>query len=178
MKAKLGLLALVILSMLACQSTDQSSVTEQSLTDLSKKMYNETTNRIDETVAEQFIASCEAFAKANPTHEKAPEYLLKAGETARTMKKFQRGLGLYDQVITNYAEHPKAAQALFLKGFTLDNDMKQVDQAKAIYESFLKKYPNDEFADDTQFLLNNLGKTDDEIIKSFEQNKPSEGNPQ
>ncbi|MEL7377672.1 MAG: hypothetical protein AAFN65_11990, partial [Bacteroidota bacterium] len=29
-----------------------------------------------------------------------------------------------------------------LKGFTLDNDLKQVDQAKAIYEEFLKKYPN------------------------------------
>jgi TolA-binding protein len=38
------------------------------------------------------------------------------------------------------------------------------------YEAFLKKYPNDDFADDAQFLLKNLGKSPEEIIKGFEQN--------
>ena len=174
MNAKLGLLAFLCLGIWACQSTPQAGDMEKNLQEMSKKMYNEETSRLDEEAAEAFIGACETFAKAHPQHDKAAEYLLKAGETARTMKNYPRGIALYDQVISTYPDSPKAAQALFLKGFTLDNDMKQIDQARSIYESFLEKYPNDEFADDTQFLLNNLGKSDDEIIKGFEQSQPVE----
>ena len=171
MKTKLSLLAL-LLGLFACQGDKNDLETE--ITNLGKQMYNEETNRLDQKVANQFIAKCEAFAQANPQHVKAAEYLLKAGETARTLRNYQKGIALYDYVLENYPDHPKAAQALFLKGFTLDNDMNQQDQAKAIYEAFLQKYPNDDFADDTEFLLKNLGKSDDEIIKSFEQNKAKE----
>ena len=176
MKTKFGLLIL-LLGFMACQPSGQqadqagAADLEQNIEALGKQMYNETTNRLDTKVANDFITSCEAFAKANVGNDKSPEYLLKAGETARTLKNFQKGIALYDQVLQQYPEHPKAAQALFLKGFTLDNDMNQTDQAKAIYETFLQKYPNNDFADDTQFLLKNLGKSDDEIIKSFEENK-------
>ena len=34
-------------------------------------------------------------------------------------------------------------------------------------KAFCKSYPNDDFADDTKFLLENLGKDDEEIINSF-----------
>ncbi len=173
MKAKLGLLVL-LLGLFACQTGGEKVDAEKDIMDLGKRMYDESTNRLDTKVANEFIASCEAFAQANPDHEKSAEYLLKAGETARTIKNFQKGIALYDRVIETFPNHPKAAQALFLTGFTLDNDMQQSDKAKVIYEEFLQKYPQDEFADDTQFLLNNLGKTDDEIIKSFEQKKESE----
>jgi len=169
MKAKLCMLML-FLGFMACSSGDLS----QKIEELGKKMYDPATNRIDENVANEFIQTCEAFAKANPADEKSPDYLLKAGETARTMKNYTKGIALYDQIIAEYSEHPKAAQALFLKGFTLDNDMNQQDQAKAVYESFLAKYPSNEFADDTKFLLENLGKSDDEIIKSFEKQPAGE----
>ena len=56
---------------------------------------------------------------------------------------------------------------MFLKAFTYDNDLKKVEEARVLYNEFLKKYPNDEFADDTKFLLENLGKDDEEIINSF-----------
>ena len=121
MNAKLGLLAFLCLGIWACQSTPQAGDMEKNLQEMSKKMYNEETSRLDEEAAEAFIGACETFAKAHP-----------------------------------------------------DNDMKQIDQARSIYESFLEKYPNDEVADDTQFLLNNLGKSDDEIIKGFEQSQPVE----
>ncbi len=169
MKAKLFMLML-LLGFMACSNVDLG----QKIEELGKKMYDPATNRIDEKVAGEFIQTCEAYAKANPTDDKSPDYLLKAGETARTMKNFTKGIALYDRIITEYSDHPKAAQALFLKGFTLDNDMDQQEQAKTVYESFLVKYPSNEFADDTKFLLENLGKSDDEIIKSFEKKPEGE----
>ena len=47
--------------------------------------------------------------------------------------------------------------------------MKQYEKARGLYEEFVKNHPTDEFADDTQFLLANLGKSDEEIIKQFEE---------
>jgi len=82
---------------------------------------------------------------------------------------FPKAVNLYDRIYTQYPNYEKAAQALFLKAFTYDNDLNDKGTARALYEEFLKKYPNDDFADDTQFLLNNLGKNDEEIIKGFKE---------
>ncbi|MEO1516564.1 MAG: tetratricopeptide repeat protein [Bacteroidota bacterium] len=135
---------------------------------LAASLYDTTTLQAKPQVAQQYVATCELFAKLQPDNAEAPSYLFRAAETARTTKNFNKALGLYDLIYIKYPSFAKAPQALFLKGFTLDNDLKKHDEALAVYKSFLEKHPNDEFADDTQFLIENLGRSDDEIIKSFE----------
>ena len=137
------------------------------IVDFGNRLMNDSTNRIDYRVANDFIGLCEINALMLPKDPKSPDYLHKAGETARSLRSFPKALEIYDWINTKYAEHPKAAQALFLKAFTYDNDLKNVEKARELYTEFLQKYPNDDFADDTQFLLKNLGKNDEEIINSF-----------
>ncbi len=60
---------------------------------------------------------------------------------------------------------------MFLLGFSYENDLKQNDKAREVYELFLKNYKSHELADDVQFSLNNLGKSPEDIIKQFEKNK-------
>lgn len=111
---------------------------------------------------EEYVALKEGSA------EDKVKYLLRAGEMAALVGQNGKSLGYYDQVISQFPDSPKAATALFMKGYTLDDKLGRIDEAKAVYEEFLKKYPDDDFADDTQFLLKNLGKTEEEIIKQFE----------
>ncbi len=160
----------------ACQNDSSQNAATSNLTisdidALRGKMYNEQTNVLDKAVAAQYVEACAAFAKANPENSQSADLLFKAGETARSIQKYNEALEFYDWIYNKFPNHEKAPQALFLKAFTLDNDLKKTQEAKAIYESFLAKYPNDDFADDTRFLLDNLGKSDDEIIKSFETQK-------
>ncbi|MEO1261553.1 MAG: tetratricopeptide repeat protein [Bacteroidota bacterium] len=96
------------------------------------------------------------------------DYLLRAGEMAALVEQYGKSLGYYEQILTEYPNSEKVATALFMKGYTLDDKLKKLDDAKAVYEEFLAKYPEDEFADDTKFLLENLGKSEEEIIKQFE----------
>lgn len=100
------------------------------------------------------------------------EWLLSGGETARMVKNNQGAIDFYNWILEDYANNPKAAQALFLKAFTYDNELNQDEAARPMYESFLAKYPDNDFADDAKFLLNNLGKSDEEIIEGFQ--KPAE----
>lgn len=109
------------------------------------------------------------YADAFPMDSLSAAYLAKASETARVLRQFDKALELCDKIVKAYPNSKEEANALFMKAFTLDNDLKRLDEAKLAYEAFLKKYPNDDFADDAQFLLNNLGKSPEEIIKGFEQ---------
>jgi tetratricopeptide (TPR) repeat protein len=114
------------------------------------------------------------YADAFPEDSTSVKYLAKAGETARLLQQYDKALEVFDKIIKTYPNTKAAAAAMFMKAFTLDNDLKKFDEAKPAYEAFLKQYPNDEFADDAQFLLQNLGKSPEELIKEFEKNAQPE----
>ncbi len=133
----------------------------------SKALYNDETKRINQAKAREYINLCEIYAMSLPNDNKAPDYLFKAGETARSIRQFPKAIDIYNWIYNKFQNNEKAPQALFLKAFTLDNDLKQKDAAKKLYEEFLAKYPKNDFADDTEFLLKNLGISDDDIIKGF-----------
>ena len=135
---------------------------------LGNNLYDTTRVMIRPGVANDYIEACQLNALIHPDKVESADFLFKAGETARTIKQHQKAIDIYEWIFNSFSNHPKHGQALFLKAFILDSDLKKYPEAKTIYEEFMTKYPDDDFADDTQFLLNNLGKSDDEIIKSFE----------
>lgn len=135
--------------------------------DQQDQMYDKD-HRFIASEAKKYVDMCEAFAVLNPDAPDVAVVLHKAGETARTLSNHKKAIEIYDWILDDYPNHEKTAQALFLKAFTYDNNMKDPKTAKSLYELFLQKYPNDDFADDTKFLLENIGKSDEEIIKGFE----------
>ena len=141
------------------------------LAKLGNSMYNETTHKVDYQAANDYIRVGELIAMLRPEDPQSPEYLHKIGETARAIRTFPKAIKIYEKIYTQYPNFEKAPQALFLRAFTYDNDLGDKGTARALYQEFLDKYPNDEFADDTRFLLDNLTKSDEEIIESFNQGK-------
>lgn len=139
----------------------------QRLDAVARAMYPDTTGRIDLRRANDFITGASLFALVSPKDAQSPALLYKAAETARTIQAFSKAIELYDWLIDKYPNFENVAQAMFLKGFTLDNDLRRLEEARQVYEDFLAAYPQDDFADDARFLLDNLGKTDEEIIQSF-----------
>ena len=115
------------------------------------------------------LAKYEEFtAFAQVDEGKKVDFLLRAGEMAALVNQPEKSLRYYEKILTDYPNHAKAATALFMKGYTLDDKLKKFDEARTVYEMFMKKYPDNDFADDTVFLLENLGKSEEEIIKLFE----------
>lgn len=100
-------------------------------------------------------------------------YLMKAGEAARLLGQFNKAIAIYDKVITDYRTSERTPQAYFMKGYTYDNDLNKEDSARIVYEYFIKFYPNDQFTDDATFLLQNLGKSDEEMIEQLQEKADS-----
>ena len=149
---------------------DRKEITVDSLLkEIGLKMFNDSIYRLDENMARLYVDASEAAVMAQPDLPNAPEYLHRAAETARTLRDIPKAITLYDWIIERYPNHPRGATSLFLKAFTFDNDLKDFENARKYYEEFLKKYPNNEFAESAKFLLENLGKSEEELKQILEQ---------
>ena len=128
---------------------------------------------INRKAAQSYVDACEAFALAYPNTKEAPEFLYKATEISRTLRTFTKSLSMYDWIIDEYPQYEKAPTAMFLKGFIIENELNNDEAAMKVYKTFLSRYPDHQLRDDVQFLLDNVGKTDEEIMDMIEKNKKS-----
>lgn len=116
----------------------------------------------------KFIGVAEIFALTNNTRDTlASDFLFKAGKLAMTIGNLDKALECYTWLYTAMKPSKEAPSALFTHAFTLDNQIGKKDEAKGLYEQFLKDYPDHHFADDCEFQLKNLGKNDAQIIEEF-----------
>ncbi|GEM_PF-1548095 len=141
----------------------------QQLAQLGKELYDIESQQIDYKKVAAFIEISELYAALLPQDSLSPVLLLRAAEAARLVKQFDKAHVLYEWIVNRYPDHPKTADAVFMIAFTWDNDMGQYDSARVWYERFLHTYPTHGFADDAQILLQNLGKSPEELIKTLEQ---------
>lgn len=123
---------------------------------------------LNRNVALKFVDATEAYAISAPCSDKTPEYLYRAGEIARSIRTLPKALSIYDWILESYPDYEKTPTVYFLKGFMMENNVQDQEAAREIYEDFLVKYPTHEMADDVQFLLDNLGKSDEEILEFLE----------
>ena len=119
----------------------------------------------------RYIDLTEAFAMVDPRSGDAPDYLWKGAEMARNLGSVEKSLSLYSDLASRYPDNEKAADALFLKGYILETAIGNIEGAREAYTSFVNKYPKHELADDAQFLLENLGKTDADLLEAIQTNK-------
>jgi len=138
--------------------------------ELGKQLFEEVDNTgINRTAAMKYVNACEAYGLSYPEKgEVTADILFKAAEVAKSIRTFPKSLSLYDWILEKYPNYEKAPTSLFLKGFIIENNLKDDVKAREIYDDFLAKYPKHDLADDVEFLIENLGKSDQEILEMIE----------
>lgn len=149
---------------------DRTAELTQTLAQLDKEMGG--ASPTDKTKALEFIKTAEELAAlvqgSNP--DQYADLMLKAAGLAKTIEEPRKAIELYHKVAIGMPKHPKAPTALFMLAFVYENDMRDLFKAKAAYEAFLERYPNDpDFTDDAQNALKQIGKSPEELAKQFEQ---------
>ena len=77
----------------------------------------------------------------------------------------------YFRTITeDHSNFYKAPEALFLTGFCEENVNKDTAQARWFYQKFVSDFPDHKLAEDAKFSIQNMGKSDEDLIKMFEEN--------
>jgi outer membrane protein assembly factor BamD (BamD/ComL family) len=142
-----------------------------------KKLYSDTVMNLDIGAANNAIILYSRFATQNPDDTASAEYLFRAAEICKALNKGRLALSYYERIENDYSTFPKKAVCIFMQGFVNENLLLDYDKAKYHYERFLKEYPNHALAKDTKVIIQNLGKTPEELIKSFQEKEKNNTSP-
>ncbi|MFN5210043.1 MAG: tetratricopeptide repeat protein [Bacteroidota bacterium] len=99
----------------------------------------------------------------------APAYLFKAAQLSIFMHYYMPALDYLRLFQEMYPKHRLTDDATFLTAFIYDNHMHDVEKAKKAYENFIAAYPNSPLVNDAKASISNLGLSDEELIRKFEQ---------
>ncbi|MFH2142413.1 MAG: tetratricopeptide repeat protein, partial [Bacteroidota bacterium] len=161
----------LILSFSCSNNSDKTGDIEQ-IAQLEKKLFENSSAYFEnQPTAEELIVLYENYYKNFPDDSLTPEFIFKAAETCRSLNKGEEAIKYYDIIFNEYKDFGKYAYCLFLKGFVYENVIKDILKAKKYYTLFIEKYPDHDFADDAKILIEQLGKSPEELIRSFEENQ-------
>ncbi|MEZ4907044.1 MAG: hypothetical protein R2771_05255 [Saprospiraceae bacterium] len=140
------------------------------LTDYSKKVFNslETTGKYDLVNAKKFINAVSLYAYINPNNENTVSYLYNAAQMSQMVGMNKRAIDIYDWILDDYPTNDKVSNALFMKGFLLDSELKNYSEAKKCYEEFLVRFPESPLVNDVKNSLKYLGMSDEEVLEKLE----------
>ena len=170
--------SLLILTMVAAIAACTSAIEKDtnSINTAEDELFASEDGFVDREKALALVDLYVAFADTYPQDSMASENLFKGAEFCLNLGEGQRSIDLYDRVILEYPDFRKVPECLFLKGYVFENYLGDLEQAKLIYTLFLEKYPDNEFADDAEISIQNLGKSPEELIKQFEEQAEIESN--
>lgn len=132
-------------------------------------VYDEDTYQVNYRIANNYIEACELFSLILPERDVTPDVLFNAAEMARAVQAYSRAVELYARIQDRYPDYSRMNRVLFMWAYTLDDGLQDYDGARARYSEFIERFPGDDFADDAEASLRNLGKSPEELIREFEQ---------
>jgi outer membrane protein assembly factor BamD (BamD/ComL family) len=165
-KKPLVILPLMILALASCQPSREKQ--EKKITAMENRLFAPTSTGFEKASADSLMTLYATFIEKFPKDSLTPKYLFKAAGIAMNTGDGALAIKYFDKLYAEFPGDPKAPFCLFFKGYVQENVLHDYALARASYEMFLKKYPTNEFADDAQAAIENLGKSPDQMVKEFE----------
>jgi outer membrane protein assembly factor BamD (BamD/ComL family) len=162
----------IVLLMTSCSPSREKSISQ--ITALENSLFSPDAVSFNKEKADSLLSLYDGFIKNNPKDSLAPGYLFKAANIVMNSGNGPRAIVLFDQYLKDYPDKPKASLCLFFKAFIYENVMQDIDKARETYLLFLEKYPSDDFTNDAEMALMNLGKTPDMLVREFEAKKSAD----
>ena len=124
---------------------------------------------VNPNIADQAITAFSNFETTCKTDSLAPVFLVKAGQVALSIGKFTQAETFFVKCKDEFPNFKNRGAALFLLAQLYDDASKLNDEPKAkiIYSQIIKEYPESNFAADSKAAIQNLGKTDEQLVQEF-----------
>jgi outer membrane protein assembly factor BamD (BamD/ComL family) len=144
-----------------CSSVNDKELFDKAQKDLSDKNYSGAVAGFDKLIAEapksDFVPQA-LFECAKIYHAEQIAGLPKEESLIKAIQYYKK---LYE----GYPDFKESAAAMMMTGFILSNELNKPDEAKPIYEEFLKKYPESQLAGSVKLELESIGLSPEEILQ-------------
>lgn len=176
LRTLLGLLFGGVLLLASCGKGGPSNGTdpERALIDsLEAILFADESGMDNRAAAQVLVKSYATYYQRHRDDSTAIDMLFKAGEVSMGLGDGRLAVKYFGMVAEQHPTFHKAPEALFLQAFCEETLNGDVQQAEFFYKEFIAKHPGHPLVRDAEFSLQNLGKSEEELIRMFEsQNRP------
>ncbi|NSW45774.1 MAG: tetratricopeptide repeat protein [Bacteroidales bacterium] len=171
---KIVYLILVILIIASCTSNEEKQKKEKqsietNIARLEKIISNDTTGQINIAAAYEIIRNYASYSYKFPNDSNTPEYIFRMANILNALGKFREAVEAFHKIESKYPDYNKLDICIFLQGNIYETELKDLEKARYYYELFIQKYPSHPLSKDVKVLLENLGKSPEELLKSIQQ---------
>lgn len=163
-------LIFISLIFISCGDSRKSALTKEEsqlqIKSLEKELFSGK-QMFNDSAALAVVEYYNEYANAYPDDSLSPDYLFRAGEVSLSLNEAVKSIGYFKRVCDQYPQFEKAPYSLFLQAYVLDNHIND-KRAGEVYRDFIEKYPDHPMVKDAEFSIQNLGKSDEELIREFE----------
>lgn len=120
-------------------------------------------------LADQSITAFENYVSHCKNDSIAPVYLIKGAQVAQAVMNFQKSKSLLQTCLDSFPGFKNRAAAMFMLAQLYDehNMLNNEAEAKKIYNDIIYKYPKTPWAENARYAIENLGKSDEDLVKEF-----------
>jgi tetratricopeptide (TPR) repeat protein len=164
---------ILLLAIIACQPS-RKKVHEQ-IKQLEQEIFDTQSFTLDEAKAEALSKAYREYIDTYPDDSLSADYLFKLSEISGALGKHGESVELLEELIEKYPDYRKLPDALFLKGFILEDKLHNLNKAQRAYEELISKFPEHPYAENAKVIIENLGVPADSLVKRFESNQNTAG---
>jgi tetratricopeptide (TPR) repeat protein len=132
-----------------------------------KILGSDTTGNLNIAAAYEVLKYYTSYSFSFPEDSVTPEYLFRMANIYSALGQGLNAIKVLEKIENNYPDFHKKAFCIFMQADIYENQLKNIDKARYNYERFLQMYPNHPLAKDTKVLLQNIGKSPEELYQSF-----------
>jgi TolA-binding protein len=151
------------------EKKDNKKVLLEEIAQREAVLFDTTQKKFNSSEAIALTKAYEAYALDYAQDSLTPELLFKAAELYSALRQSYKALETYKQIYADYPQFEKRPICLFMQAYITDDELNDDNQAKILYEKFIAEFPNHVLAKDAKFSIENLGLTDEELLRKFQQ---------
>lgn len=158
---RIMVLALLAFGIFAC---GEKKITEDDLKKVESTLSDESGKLNEEAVPTAVEKFCK-FVDQNPDNPSAPDWLFKAMQFEIKVGASDKAIELCDKLLNDYPDYRNNPAALvMLANEVYDSQLHDLDKARATYEKVISDYPDSNWVESAEKLIEYLGLTPEEIM--------------
>jgi tetratricopeptide (TPR) repeat protein len=157
---------LISVSLISCGDSRKDYLTK--IETLEKELSNDSIKAANVNKVYNLHIAYNGFADKFPNDSLAPVFLFRGGDMCIGLKWKKQAIEFFERVRNEYPDYKRTPDALFLEAFVYEDQVKDLAKAGELYRLFIEKYPQHPYAKDAAALLENLGKSPEDLIREFE----------
>lgn len=153
-------------SILGCKGPKQ--IEEQSVFTLENMIMESTDKRASDSLSKLLITALRKELKTETDDRKIMENMFKIGNLYYTLGDFDQAIDLCDNIVKAYPNGEITPQAIFFEATIYQFEKQMYGKANMLYDKLITQYPTSPQALEARHMVENMGMTEDELIKKFE----------